>query len=103
MQVQLSNGVFANIRVLVVSEKPIGFRFFLGMNCVRALGSVSVTYTGEVCFQGDGELNLCAVHADTGIASLRIEVTDFFVSYLVIYRSTIHMYIGFLVVNRRMV
>ena len=50
VEVRSQSGDAVSVRVLVVSRKPLGFEFILGMNGVSALGGVAVSAENHVRF-----------------------------------------------------
>ena len=48
VRLRLDNGASVDVKVFVVSDKPLGFPFVLGMNGVTALGGVSVNAHRQV-------------------------------------------------------
>ena len=50
VEVRSQSGESVSVRVLVVSRKPLGFEFILGMNGVSALGGVTVSAENHVRF-----------------------------------------------------
>lgn len=59
IRVCLPNGAAADLDVLVVMEKPLGFDLVLGMDGIEALGGVTLVNSSQVQF--GGELNCAAV------------------------------------------
>lgn len=80
VRIQLDNGAVAEVEVIVVSVKPLGFTFILGMNGITALGGVFINGR-EVRF-GTANTNVCA--AAVGKV---IEERDFTASYDTASRS----------------
>ncbi|MPC63074.1 hypothetical protein E2C01_057166 [Portunus trituberculatus] len=58
MHLQLDNGASVDVKVFVVSDKPLGFPFVLGMNSVMAFGGVSVNAHRQVRF-GIEDAQIC--------------------------------------------
>ena len=50
VHLRLDNGASVDVKVFVVSDKPLGFPFVLGMNGVTAFGGVSVNAHRQVQF-----------------------------------------------------
>ena len=50
VRVRLPTGEAVSVDVIVVTGKPLGFGFILGMNGIKALHGVAVTDTGKVTF-----------------------------------------------------
>ena len=76
VRLQLHNGASAEVDVLVVDSKPLGFAFILGMNAVATLGGVSVNPQREVRFGIEDSLACAAVSTVPDINE-----RDFSVSY----------------------
>ena len=76
VRLRLGNGVSVEVKVFVVSAKPLGFPFVLGMNGVMALGGVSVTAQREVRF-GVNDAPVCAVAGTT--SDIQVDEQDFIV------------------------
>ena len=61
VQLRVSNGDSVVVDVYVVDFKPLGFEFILGVNCISALGGVTISPSLAMHFGSADEKPICAV------------------------------------------
>lgn len=59
VRLQVNDGAYADIDVIVTTVKPLGFSFLLGIDGIKALGGVTIDSQGKAHF-GPGIASLCA-------------------------------------------